>query len=149
MSYSSKLNNGFEGQCMVLINILKGELSPVRTKLWYLQTDYFHSQTCQTSRRQRASVPAFNLRSKKNGAAGNEDLWWTVMIWPLDLFENCLPNVKQRMFREGNCSPQPVITEFTAGAVNWRLYSRHSHGNLLRTQAHTRKREHFPCISSE
>jgi len=98
-----------------------------KIKYDFFQTDYFHSQTCQTSRRQRACVPAFNLRSKKNGAAGNGDLWWTVMIWPLDLFENCLPNVKQWMFREGNCSPQPVITEFTAGAVNWRLYSCRSH----------------------
>lgn len=30
MSYSGKCNNCFGKQCMVLINILKGELSPVR-----------------------------------------------------------------------------------------------------------------------
>lgn len=67
-------------------------------------------------------VPAFNLRSEKSGAAGNRDLWWTVMIWPLDPFENCLPDVKQRMFRDGNWSGQPVITKFTAEAVKLRAF---------------------------
>lgn len=110
--------------------------------------NYFHSQTCQTKKTKSMCVPAFNLRSEKSGAAGNGDLWWTVMIWPLDPSENCLPNVKQRMFRDGNWSGQPVITEFTAEAVKLcafisviftQIYYEHAH-----TYSYSWKKERFP-----